>query len=200
VLAIIRILWLEYNFLRISFSLSLPSLYIDSEGQRQRKALVKKQGIFHYCSRSFRTFLPLSLNSKVVAVVYTFLSPHRPLPASVFSANTRQHQSGLRSLTQLNGFLPGLLGSHLQLVSFPSSFFCLDCYSVREALRAFTQVAYLLSFSYESLSCRPFTMLVCSFLPVPGTRNKPLLLGYWTVASDTVFLSSRARARFPDVP
>src|ERR1700678_3554976 len=65
----------------------------------------------------------------------------------------------------------------LQLVFFP--FVCLDCFSGREALRAFTQLAYLLSLShchivilcYTSIYTSPVSTVVDLALKLRHTAN-----------------------------
>src|ERR1700679_3086195 len=72
-----------------------------------------------------------------------------------------------------------------QLVFFP--FVCLDCFSGREALRAFTQLAYLLSLShchivilcYINIYTSPVSTVVDLALKLRHTANAQRVMAWW---------------------
>ena len=115
-----------------------------------------------------------------------FLSPsHRALfLPQTFS---HLHQSGPSSFFNWTGFCLGLLGSHppSQLVFFP--FVCLDCFSGREALRAFTQLAYLLSLSHCHIVILCYINIYTS--PVSTVVDLALKLRHTANAQRSIFSS-----------
>ena len=117
-----------------------------------------------------------------------FLSPsHRALfsSANLFSPASVWPEQLFQS-DRVN-FCLGLLGSHppSQLVFFP--FVCLDCFSGREALRAFTQLAYLLSLSHCHIVILCYINIYTS--PVSTVVDLALKLRHTANAQRSIFSS-----------